>query len=164
LARTPWKETRVEAGKIILQLDSPAGPYHDGPIEGFAIAGKDGRFQPAKADWLMGKDRQNQPQQDRTAIVLTSNFVPEPVYFRHAWGRNPQANLKSMDNTNLPFPTMRNDSFTIADLYENYMGKKSATANVLDRKEQGELFKVLRAEDLKRRIAEAKELLKANGM
>jgi len=158
------KETRVEAGKIILQLDSPAGPYHDGPIEGFAIAGKDGRFQPAKADWLMGKDRQNQPQQDRTAIVLTSNFVPEPVYFRHAWGRNPQANLKSMDNTNLPFPTMRNDSFTIADLYENYMGKKSATANVLDRKEQGELFKVLRAEDLKRRIAEAKELLKANGM
>jgi len=159
------KEVRVEAGKITLQLDTVAGPYHDGPMEGFAIAGKDGRFQLAKAEWLtIGKDNQNKPQQDRTGIVLSSPLVPEPIYFRHAWGRNPLANLKSMDHTDLPLPTLRNDSFTIADMYEIYTGKKSATPNVLDGREQGELSRALRAEDLKRRIAEAKELLKANGM
>ena len=158
------KDVRVEDGKIILLLDTAAGPYHDGPIVGFAISGKDGRFQPAKAEWLTGKDKQNKPQQDRTAIVLTSPLVTEPIYFRHAWGRNPQANLKSMDHTDLPLPTLRNDSWTIADMYEIYTGKKSASPNVLDGREQGELSKALRAEDLKRRIVEAKELFKVNGM
>ena len=69
-----------------------------------------------------------------------------------------------MDHTDLPLPTLRNDTWTIADMYEIYTGKKSATPNVLDGREQGELSRALRAEDLKRRIAEAKELLKANGM
>ena len=96
------------------------------------------------------KDNQNKPQQDRTVIVLSSSWVTEPKYFRHAWGRNPLANLKSMDHTDLPFPTLRNDFWTIADMYEIYTGKKSASPNVLDRREQGELTKALRAEDLKR--------------
>ncbi len=91
-------------------------------------------------------------------------LVPEPTYFRHAWGRNPLANLKSTDHTDLPLPTLRNDSWTIADMYELYTGKKPATPNVLNRNEHGELVKALRAEDLRRRIAEARELLKANGI
>ena len=32
--------------------DSWVIPFSDEPILGFAIAGKDGRFQPAKAEWL----------------------------------------------------------------------------------------------------------------
>lgn len=159
------KEVRIDGSTITLQLDSAAGPYHDGPIEGFAIAGKDGRFQPAKAVWLStGKDKQNRPQQDRTVIVLSSPLVSEPKYFRHAWARNPMANLKSMDRSDLPLPTLRNDTFTIADMYENYTGKKPAAPGVLDRREHDELVRALRADDMKRRIAEAKELLKANGL
>lgn len=156
------KEVRVETGKIIVQFDSTVGPFHDGPIEGFAIAGKDGRFQPAKADWLTMLDKQNKPQQNRTTIVLTSALVREPQFFRHAWGRNPQANLKSTDHTDLPVPTLRTDPWIIADMYENYTGKKAITPTVLDGREQGELLKALRAEDLKRRLTEAAEFLKAN--
>ncbi|MGL4550722.1 MAG: sialate O-acetylesterase [Gemmataceae bacterium] len=158
------REVRLEGGKVLLQLDTAAGPYHDGPIEGFAVAGKNGRFQPARAEWFTRKDEQNTPQADRTVIVLSSPLVPEPVFFRHAWGRNPQANLKSMDLSDLPFPTQRNDAWTLADMYEIYTGKKPATPAVLDARERQELSKALRAEDLKRRIAEAKELLRANGM
>jgi hypothetical protein len=33
---------------------------------------------------------------------------------------------------------------------------------VLDRREEGELFKALRSSDLQRRMADAEELLKAN--
>jgi sialate O-acetylesterase len=159
------KDVKTEGGKIVLHLDSAIGPYHDGPIEGFAIAGKDGKFQPAKAEWLTtGKGSRGNPQQDRSVVVLSSPLVAEPVYFRHAWGRNPLANLKSTDHTDLPLPTLRNDFWTLADMYEIYTGKKSATPNVLDGREHGDLVKALRADDLKRRLAEAKELLKANGI
>jgi len=159
------QETRIEPGQIVLQLDTDAGPYHDGPIEGFAIAGEDGRFQPAKAKWLtVNNDQHNRPQDVRSAIVLNSPLVPVPIYFRYAWGRNPLANLKSVDHTDLPLPTLRNDTFSIADLYEKYTGLKSTTPNALDGREHGELKRALQAEDLKRRIAEAQELLKANAM
>lgn len=144
------KEMRVEGGKIFLQLDSSeAIPYNDGPILGFCLAGKDGKFQPAKAEWR-GKD-------DHSVIVLSSPLVLEPVYYRHAWGRNPLANLKS---DGIPLDTLRNDNWTVADMYEIYTGKKSATPNILDRRESGELAKALYAEDMRRRLKEAEMFIK----
>lgn len=153
------KDVKVEADTIQLQLDSQAGPFHDGPIEGFAVAGTDGRFQPARAEWLRRDPKK--PDQDRTVIVLSTPLVPEPKYFRHAWGRNPLANLKSTDHTDLPFPTVRNDTWTVADMYEIYTGKQPATPKVLSGQEHGELLKALRADDLKRRRFEAEQLLKS---
>lgn len=157
------KEVRAEGEKLVLQLDSPVVPFHDGPLTGFAIAGKDGRFQLADAKVLMAMDKQGKPQQDRTSIVLSSPLVPEPVYFRHAWGRNPLANVKAQEHVDLPLPAIRNDNWTIADMYELYTGKKPATPNILDGRENGELLRALRADDLKRRLLEARELIKANG-
>jgi sialate O-acetylesterase len=156
------KDVKTGNGSIVLKMDSTVGPFHDGAIEGFAIAGADGRFQPANADWLTTKDKENRPQIDRTTIVLKSPWVPEPVYYRYAWGRNPMANLKTTDHTDLPLPTLRNDPWTMADMYEKYTGKKSATPNILDRKENRELMKALQDADFKRRLDEATELLKSN--
>ena len=68
-----------------------------------------------------------------------------------------------MDHSDLPLPTLRNDTFTMADMYANYTGKKAAATTGPDRKEHDDLVKALRADDLKRRLAEAKELLKVNG-
>ncbi len=157
------KEVRPEGEKLVLKLDSPVVPFHDGPLTGFAIAGKDGRFQLAKAEVLMVMDKQGKPQQDRTSIVLSSPLISEPIYFRHAWGRNPLANVKTQEHVDLPLPTVRNDTWTMADMYELYTGKKPATPDVLDNKERGELLKELKADDLKRRLDEARELIKANG-
>ncbi len=58
----------------------------------------------------------------------------------------------------------RNDTWNLADMYEIYTGKKSKVPNILDRGEHGTLVLALRAEDLKRRIEEAKTLLNANGI
>ena len=91
--------------------------------------------------------------------MLSSELVPEPVYFRYAWARNPLENLKSSDLSNLPFDTQRNDTFTLADMYQIYTGKKPSTPEVLNRGETRELIDALKAEDLKRRAAEAKKLL-----
>ncbi|MEZ6142738.1 MAG: sialate O-acetylesterase [Zavarzinella sp.] len=155
------KEMFLEPGEMRLQLDSPAGPFNDGAIEGFAIAGPDGLFQPAKAEWLTKKDSQGKAQQNRSMIVLTSPLVPEPRYFRYAWGRNPLANLKSLDHTDLPFATQRSDTWTMAGMYEKYTQKKPVDPNLLDGREIGELRNALKTADLQRRLWLAKELLQS---
>lgn len=153
------QEVKAGEGKLTLKLDSWATPFHDGPIQGFAIAAKDGRFQPAKAEWLNKNTGKGQPDWDRSVIVLSSDLVSEPIYFRYAWARNPLETLKSSDLSNLPFDTQRNDTFTLADMFEIYTGKKPSTPGVLNRGETHELVEVLKKEDLKRRIEEAKKLI-----
>ncbi len=96
-------------------------------------------------------------------IVLSSELVPDPVYFRYAWARNPLENLKSADRSALPFDTQRNDSFTLADMYQIYTGKSCSTPNVLTERERKELIEVLKAEDLKRCLDEARLLLETHG-
>ncbi|MEI6604802.1 MAG: hypothetical protein WCP35_05800 [Verrucomicrobiota bacterium] len=163
----PWlppqvKEVKPAAGKLVLVLDNEVRPYNDGPILGFAIAGKDGHFQPAQAQWVnKNEGKTGAPSYDFKAIVLTSPLVPEPLYFRHAWARNPMENLK---NSGIPFACLRNDTWSLADMYELYTGKKTKTPGVIDGGESGQLGNALKAEDLKRRIEEAKTLLKANGV
>lgn len=115
-------------------------------------AGKDGKFQPAKAEWGDKGD-----SGDRSLIVLSSPLVAELVYYRHAWGRNPLANLKA---DGIPLDTLRNDNFTVADMYEIYTGKKSATPNILDGVEHRDLHNALKAEDVKRRLHEAEAFIK----
>jgi sialate O-acetylesterase len=155
------QEVKASMGKLYLKLDSWVIPFHDGPILGFAIAGKDGRFQPAKAEWLDKNGGQGQPDWDRSIIVLSSELVREPVYFRYAWARNPLETLKSADLSNLPFDTQRNDTFTLADMYEIYTGKKPSTPGELHDGERRELTEALKAEDRKRRAEEAKKLINA---
>ena len=153
------QEVKTGDGRLVLKLDTWAIPFHDGPIQGFAIAGKDGRFQPAKAEWLDRNAGKGEPNWERSVIVLSSPRVPEPVYFRYAWARNPMESLKSADLSGLPFDTQRNDPFTLADMYEIHTGKKSSKPGVLHQGEHRELVEALKAEDLKRRVAEAKELM-----
>ena len=153
---------KVESGRVLLTLDSDTGPYHDGPITGFAIAGEDGKFQPATADFLVtGSDGQGRPQRDRKTIVLTSPLVSAPVHFRHAWSRNPMANLKTSDHTDIPLATQRSDSWSLADMYQSYTGKAPSTPGQLQGNERAELTRALRAADLERRKAAAKSLLSA---
>jgi sialate O-acetylesterase len=156
------EQVHTGAGKLILQLDAWAIPFNDGPIQGFAIAGKDGRFQPAKAEWFdRNAGKGGSPNWERSKIVLTSPWVPEPHYFRYAWARNPLENLKSSDLMGLPFDMQRNDTWTLADMYQNYTGRKTKKPNVLDASENRDLILALRADDLKRQTDDAKALLKA---
>ena len=156
--RVILQEMKVEGGKMILKMARyEVDRHNDGPILGFAIAGKDGKFQPAKAAWLNKSTNSSSKQEDRSVIVLSSPLVAEPVYYRHAWGRNPLANLKA---DGIPLDTLRNDNWTVADMYEIYTGKKSATPNILDRRESGDLAKALKAEDVKRRLKEAETFIR----
>ncbi len=157
------EEMQVENGKLVLTFDEDVAPYNDGPILGFAIAGQDGKFQPANAEFLSkGKDGRNRTKSDKQVIILSSPLVPVPVHYRYGWCRNPLANLKSTDHTDIPLTPQRSDSWSMADQYEAYTGKKCATPGVLNGKEIRELIAALRAADQERRIAEARSLLEEN--
>jgi len=116
-------DLRVTEGSIILELDMEVGDPEDGEIEGFAVAGTDRRFQPASVTYVEnGKDDRGRVQYDRRQLVLTSPFVPQPIHFRYAWGRNPLANLQAIGNKDLPFATQRSDSWRMEEVPLGVLG------------------------------------------
>ena len=157
------RDMKVENGRIVLafELKGPLGTNPEGPIVGFAIAGEDGKFQPAKAEfYVTGKDSRGRPRRDSRRLVLSSPLVPKPIHYRYAWARNPHANLVA-GWSKLPIATQRSDSWTLSALYTAYTGKKPKnTIDKLEGSERGELRKALQAADLQRRLHEARALLK----
>ena len=158
------KEMKIEEGQLVLQMDETVSSVDDGgPIEGFAIAGEDKKFQPAEASFLLkGKDAKGKGQEDKTVLVLKSALVPKPVHYRYAWARSPLGNLQATGNTDVLFATQRSDTWSMNDSYEALTGKKAKEAGTLDRPEHNEFRKALQAEDMRRRLAEAQDLIKTN--
>ena len=74
---------------------TPPAPATD--LEGFAIAGTDGKFVWAKA------------KIDGDAVVVSSDTVPNPVAVRYAWADNPACNLYNKEG--LPASPFRTDNF-----------------------------------------------------
>ncbi len=68
----------------------------DGPLKGFAIAGKDGRF--VWADARIEGD----------ALIVSSDKVAQPAAVRYAWADNPVCNLYNKDG--LPASPFRTDA------------------------------------------------------
>ena len=88
---------------------------HDGrPIEGMALAGKDHRFYPADASYVVsGKDDRGRDVTDRLRVVIQSHLVPKPVAARYAWARNPLGNLVNGQHMErvLAVPPFRTDDW-----------------------------------------------------
>ena len=109
-----WKppvisDMQAKDGGLIVKFNEAIGDPEDGDMVGFAIAGKDRRFHPVKAEYPeIGRDHRNRPQYDRKQLKLTSIMVPEPVAYRYAWSRNPLANLSYSD---VPLATQRSDDW-----------------------------------------------------
>ena len=160
----PPMVTKMETkdNTLILSFDSDMASVNNEAMAGFSIAGKDGKFQPAKAEYLVtGKDNNGQPQITWKALVLSHPLVPNPIHYRFAWGRNPKANARMVYIRDIPLATQRSDNWTVADMYENYTGKKSAVPGQVHGGETEELKQALKAADLERRIFEARTLLEA---
>jgi sialate O-acetylesterase len=149
------KDTKIDGRRLVVTLDHEATPYNSGPIYGFALAGNDKKFFPAKAEHLMDAKKNI----NRSVIVLTSPFVSEPVAFRYGWHRNPMGNLK-IASSDLPLPISRSDTWSLNELYEAYTGKKSVALTTLNGAERGELSRALQKADKERRLKEAEVYVK----
>ena len=108
--------TKMETknGTIVLHFDSDVGSVDSQAIAGFAIAGEDKKYEPARAEPLVtGNDGRGQPLYDRKTLILDSPYVAKPIHFRYAWGRNPMGNLRiaNTKGKDIPFPTQRSDNW-----------------------------------------------------
>jgi sialate O-acetylesterase len=162
----PPTYTKMETGRgqIVLHMDGMVSAAdNQGKIHGFAIAGKDRRFQPAAAEWQFRMDRNGRPQRDRSVLILSSPHVPEPIHFRYAWGRNPMANLQSADHNDLPFATQRSDDWKVENVPHGVLGDQPHEGGKMTRAQRNRILDVLRKQDLWRRVVEARALIKEFG-
>jgi sialate O-acetylesterase len=100
------RSSRVLAdGSFELSFDDVAGGLatrDGGPPLGFAVAGPDQRFVPARAEIL-----------DARRVRVWSDAVPRPCAVRYAWGDTPlEANL--VDGAGLPATPWRSDTWPLA--------------------------------------------------
>jgi sialate O-acetylesterase len=85
-------------------VQGQAGPEN---FRGFAIAGQDRRWYPAKA----------QRNEKGRYLEVWSDLVPDPVAVRYGWAGNPDGNLAHYWYDNLPVPTFRTDDWPIPGAY-----------------------------------------------
>lgn len=143
-------------GTLVLTFNGPVGCQKDDVIEGFAIAGNDRRFQPAKAEYqVAGKDAKGLPQVNNRVLVLASPHVSEPVHYRYAWGRNPMGNLKHLQGQDgPPLATQRSDDWPMNEVPVKF-------GEVLDQKTVNQSREAHKLFDTDRRVKDAQLLLGA---
>ena len=92
-----YRSFEIEGNSIRLSFDHANGlAARDGELKSFVIAGRDGKFAPARATI------------DRNTIVVSSPTVAEPVAVRYGWADSPECNL--CNAAGLPASPFRTDS------------------------------------------------------
>ncbi|VTS07740.1 sialate O-acetylesterase family protein [Tuwongella immobilis] len=115
--KAQWEEAKLlsvkpEGDEMILSFDRRVHADDMTPIiEGFAVAGEDGKFYKAyarnstKGDfWTAAK-----------IVHVWSPLVPKPVALRYAWGHSPMGNLKVNGHQEMPIPEFRTDSWDLPE-------------------------------------------------
>ncbi|MCD6347169.1 MAG: hypothetical protein J7L96_07100 [Bacteroidales bacterium] len=104
----------IRQGEIIIGFDKEVLTHDSRPVEGMAMAGKDRKFYPARAAYLVsGKDDKGRDIFDRTKLIVTCKKVRRPVAVRYAWARNPLGNLVNAAHYErvIPVPGFRTDDW-----------------------------------------------------
>ena len=156
-------EMKTVDGALHLTFDRAIRGLSDGAgLNGFAIAGKDMKFQAAKVSHKVIGKKGRKVQYDNKTLVLSSPLIEEPAHYRYAWGRNPMGNIRlSLRFANeVPLATQRSDNWSNADLLKALTGKKAVDPGKLSKSESNALRAALTKEDMRRKIEEAKAMLK----
>jgi len=105
--RTPiYRSMHTEGNEVVVTFDVNIHPRHGGraEIEGFAVAGEDRHFYPAKA--FMASAR---------TVKVWSDFVPNPVAVRYAWATHPFGTLVGAGSSGLAAAPFRTDDWQWRD-------------------------------------------------
>ena len=118
--KVDWEQAGVvsaepEGDVMVLKFDKGVMPDDWSPIvEGFSIAGEDGKFYMAHARFplLSGKTSANNARVcDTTTIRVWSPLVASPKAVRYSWAASPMGNLKVGGKPWLPLPNFRTDNW-----------------------------------------------------
>ncbi|MEM7010458.1 MAG: sialate O-acetylesterase [Verrucomicrobiota bacterium] len=155
------QEMTIEEGSIKLQMstDIKTRDDSDGEMLGFAIAGDDRRFHPAKVEFGQdGVDDRNRPRLKKNILVLSSPFVEEPKHYRYAWARNPMANL--VNRFRVPLATQRSDEWALEESVPGLTPPEGMDENSIKRWMSNNARKALEQADIERRYLEAQATIK----
>ena len=97
--------------KIIVTFNKEVKSSDDRPLEGFSIAGNDGHFYPAKAEYVKINNEKGPATYDKKKVEVSSSLCAQPVEVRYAWARNPLANLVNLNCPIIPVPLFRTDTW-----------------------------------------------------
>ncbi|MHC4745151.1 MAG: sialate O-acetylesterase [Planctomycetota bacterium] len=109
-----YKSHRIEGSRIILKFDSVGSglmPGKQGPLNSFAIAGKDKKFVWAEAT-IKGD-----------SVVVSAKAIPSPLAVRYAWATNPSHRNLLYNKEGIPASPFRTDNWPLFDP-ENYIPKE----------------------------------------
>lgn len=101
-----YKSHRIAGEKVILTFDSVGSglmPGRDGPLDAFAVAGRDREF--VWADATIKGD----------TVVVSSRKVSKPAAVRYAWATNPSQRNLLYNREGLPATPFRTDSWPLFD-------------------------------------------------
>ena len=145
--------------QMVLTFDRPVAPDDDGPIEGFAIAGEDGKYYKAYAESLVTKDQGIWGNKyDRTKLFVWSPLIKEPVAVRYAWARSPMGNLKVNGKPWQPVHSFRTDEW---DWPENEDPAESAVTRAQSKEmaqEAADRYKYRTIEEARRAVEILKQI------
>ncbi len=125
----------------------------DANMNGFAIAGSDRRFFPAQVNWLAQPSQANNIKLDKSVLVLSSPFVTQPVHYRYAWARNPQANITN--GRQVPIAVQRSDDWLMEETPLKFPMPAGMSPADYVRFQILQNQKQLELDDIQRRIQEA---------
>lgn len=104
--------------EMILTFDKRVVPDNrNSVLEGFAIAGEDGKFYRAYARHL---DAGGSRYEETKIIHVWSPLVAKPVAVRYAWATSPMGNLKVLQHPSMPFPSFRTDRWDLPANEEDF--------------------------------------------
>lgn len=138
--RIDWQTAKVisteqEGDTMVLTFDSRVHP-DDGNsvIEGFSIAGDDGKFYKAHARIVDHGDK-NYWDHGNRKVRIWSPLVEQPAALRYGWATSPIGNLKVSGSQDQPFPSFRTDTW---DLPESDDPSISAITSSFDKDRKNE--------------------------
>lgn len=96
-----FKSTKIQGKKMVLSFDHTGGGLvaKEGKLNGFTIAGEDGKFHPADAKIEKNKK-----------VVVWSSAVPKPKAVRYAWANSPEG-LSLYNKEGFPASPFRTDNW-----------------------------------------------------
>ncbi len=115
--KAQWDEAKLlsvktERDEIILTFDKRVQREDWGHIiEGFALAGEDGKYYQAYAR----HSAKGEIWEAAKTVHVWSPLVPKPVHVRYAWGHSPLGNLKVAGLPEMPIPEFRTDTWDLPE-------------------------------------------------
>ena len=114
--RASLVSSEPQGDRMVLTFDKPVIPDDmSTAIEGFSIAGEDGKFYLGHATWPLKKDsgvwNTANKSFENTTIEVWSPLVEKPVAVRYGWATSPMGNLKVNGKPWPPLHSFRTDTW-----------------------------------------------------